>query len=95
MFQVHIVNKTNFVNLTTIYLSFSQNCNIFNADAEHVKCFPTSVGFLLNTSMARAGSFPELCDSPVDVTDVTLPVLLQTAIAEMTQPGYHTHKLSW
>lgn len=91
MFQVHIVNKTNFVNLTIIYLSFSQNYNIFNADA----VLPNACGLLLNSSMARAGSFPELCDSPVDVADVTLPVLLQTAIREMTQPGYHTHKLSW
>ncbi len=33
------------------------------------------------------GSFPESLQFPTDVTDVTLPVLLQGAIREMTQPG--------
>lgn len=58
---------------------------------------------LLNSSVSVTGSFPECLQFPMGVTDVTLPVLLQRAIREMTQPGTqagvvkymqftHTHK---
>lgn len=40
-------------------------------------------GLLLNP----ACSFPKSLRFPTDATDVTLPVLLQGAIREMTQPG--------
>ena len=43
--------------------------------------------FLLNPCVPMSGSFPESPLFPMDVTDVTLPVLLQGAIREMTQPG--------
>lgn len=60
-------------------------------NVKHNNCLVHLVGEpLLKPSVSMTCSFPESLQFPMDVTDVTLPVLLQRVIREMTQPGTKT-----